>query len=154
MWWIPLISAALLFAQSSGKQPLKQPGDEPRQADAAGAHKAADQKTDQKYAEPEEEDEGLKPSQDYVFNPLEAQYCLKIGNEYYSRKKYRPAILRFREAAKWNPGYAEAYLRLAQASEKINDDAGARKAYAKYLEVSPNAKDAGKIKKKIASLGN
>lgn len=144
-WWIPLISAALLFAQSGDKQPPKQ---------SADTHKAADQKTDQKYAEPEEEDEGLKPSQEYVFNPLEAQYCLKVGNEYYSQRKYRPAILRFREAAKWNPTYAEAYLRLAQASEKINDDAGARKAYSKYLEVSPNAKDAAKIKKKIASLGN
>lgn len=143
IWPIPLIFAVFVCAQA---QDSKQAQNQDR--------KTADSQQSQapKYAEPEDEDENSKPSQVYVFNPLEAQSCVKIGNEYYSLGKYRPAIRRFREATKWNPQYAEAYLRLGEASEKIKDPAGAKKAYAKYLELSPDAKNSASIKKKIASL--
>lgn len=143
-WWLTLGFAALLCGQP---QDNKQAPKQDRKTAASD-----DKSSSGKYAEPEEEDESMKPSHEYVFNPLEAQYCVKIGNEYYSEGKYRPAIMRFREAAKWNPNYAEAYLRLGQASEKIKDTAGAKQAYSKYLELSPDAKKAPEIRKKIASL--
>lgn len=150
VWWIPLVFAALLAAQQDTRQTPK----EEQKTQQKSAADDSQKPSDEKYAEPQEEDEGSKPAREYVFNPLEAQYCLKVGNEYFSSGKYRPAIRRFREATNWNPGYAEAYLRLGQALEKIKDASGAKQAYSKYLDLNPEAKNAAEIKKKIASLKN
>jgi tetratricopeptide (TPR) repeat protein len=100
--------------------------------------------------EPPEEDESLKPKE-YTFNPLEAEKDLKVGNFYYKKGNYKGAINRFREATKWNPNFAEAFLRLGEAQEKMRDTKGAHEAYAKYLELAPDSKEAGSIKKKLAS---
>jgi tetratricopeptide (TPR) repeat protein len=100
--------------------------------------------------EPPEEDESLKPKE-YTFNPLEAEKDLKVGNFYYKKGNYKCAINRFREATKWNPNYAEAFLRLGEADEKMRDTKGAHEAYAKFLELAPDSKEAGSVKKKLAS---
>ncbi len=103
----------------------------------------------QKEQIPPEEDESLSKPKDYTFNPLQANKELQIGNYYMKKGSYRAAAQRFREATKWNGGLAEAWLRLAEAEEKQNDKKAARQAYAKYLELSPDAKNAGAIKKKL-----
>ena len=100
--------------------------------------------------EPPEEDESLKPKE-YTFNPLEAEKDLKVGNFYYKKGNYKGAINRFREATKWNPNFAEAFLRLGEAQEKMRDTKGAHEAYAKYLQLAPDSKEAGSIKKKLAT---
>ena len=99
--------------------------------------------------EPPEEDESLKPKE-YSFNPLEAERDLKIGNYYFKKGNYKAAASRFREATRWNPTYAEAFLRLGDSEEKLKDKPAAQQAYAKYLELSPDAKEAETIKKKLA----
>ena len=99
--------------------------------------------------EPPEEDESLKPKE-YSFNPLEAEKDLKVGNFYFKKGNYKGAINRFREATKWNPNFAEAFLRLGDAEEKIKDTKGAHEAYAKYLELAPDSKEAASVKKKLA----
>ena len=53
-------------------------------------------------------------------------------------------------ATKWDPGSAEAFLKLGEADEKLKDRDGAREAYTKYLALAPDAKNAAEIKKKIA----
>jgi len=103
----------------------------------------------QKPAEPPEEDESLLPKE-YSFNPLQAEKELKIGAFYFKRGRYRAAALRFQEATKWNPGLAEAYLRLGEAREKLKDQKAARAAYAKFLELAPDHKRAVEIKRKLA----
>ena len=103
-------------------------------------------------AEPQEEDEETKPNQIYAFNPVRAQSELHTGNFYFKKGNYRAAMRRFQEAGKWNPGYAEAFLRTAEAAEKLKDTLAEREAYGKYLDVSPDAKNAGSVKKKLASL--
>jgi len=103
----------------------------------------------QKPAEPPEEDESLLPKE-YSFNPLQAEKELKIGAFYFKRGRYRAAALRFQEATKWNPGLAEAYLRLGEAREKLKDQKAARAAYAKVLELAPDHKRAVEIKRKLA----
>jgi hypothetical protein len=40
---------------------------------------------------------------------------------------------------------------LGEAQEKMRDTKGAHEAYAKYLELAPDSKEAGSIKKKLAS---
>lgn len=99
--------------------------------------------------EPPEEDETLA-TKEYAFNPLQATKEVKVGDYYFHKKNYKAAAGRFREATRWNPGFADAYLRLAESEEKLNDQAAAKEAYAKYLELNPAAKDADAIKKKLA----
>ncbi len=103
----------------------------------------------QQEQEPPEEDESLKPKE-YSFNPLEADKDLKVGNFYFKKGNYKAAANRFREATRWNPKFAEAFRRLAEAEEKLKDKAAAQEAYAKYVELAPDAKDAQAIRKKLA----
>ena len=46
----------------------------------------------------------------------------------------------------------EAYLRLGEAREKQHDRKGAAEAYAKYLEIAPDAKDAAEVKKRLDKI--
>lgn len=106
----------------------------------------------QKEQAPPEEDENLAVKE-YSFNPLQAAKELQIGNYYFKKGSYRAAVQRFREATKWNEGFAEAYLRLAEAEEKQRDLKAAKQAYAKYLELAPDARNAAEIRKKMAKSG-
>jgi tetratricopeptide (TPR) repeat protein len=102
--------------------------------------------------EPPEEDESLAPKE-YSFNPLQAEKEIKTGNFYSRKGNHRAAALRYEEATKWNPGLAEAYLKLGEAREKYKDMKRAREAYAKYLELAPDAKNAASIRKKLGENG-
>ena len=104
-----------------------------------------------KEEEPPEEDESLKPKE-YTLNPLEAERNITAGNFYFKKGNYRAAARRFEEASKWDPGSAEAFLKLGEADEKLRNRAGAREAYTKYLELAPEAKNAAEIKKKLAKF--
>jgi tetratricopeptide (TPR) repeat protein len=122
---------------------------------AAGAVAAGQQKTPPKSQpkptvpqEPPEEDESLK-AKEYAFNPLQATKEIKVGEFYFKKKKYGAAAKRFEEASKWDPSSAEAFLRLGEAREKMKDPDGAKQAYAKYLELAPDAKNAAEIRKKL-----
>ncbi len=99
--------------------------------------------------EPPVEDEALKPKE-YSFNPLQANKEVEIGNYYLKKHSYRAAVKRFTEATKWNPTDAMAFLRLGEADEKLKDAAAAQAAYAKYLELQPDAKNADSIRKKLS----
>jgi len=100
---------------------------------------------------PKEEDENLS-AKEYSFNPLQAEKEVRVGEYYFKKGSYRAAALRFREATKWNQGYGEAWLRLGETAEKQKDTKTAKEAYAKYLEVVPDAKDAAEIRKKLEKL--
>jgi tetratricopeptide (TPR) repeat protein len=100
---------------------------------------------------PKEEDADLKTTE-YAFNPLQAEKEVLVGNYYYKKGSYRAAANRFREATKWNPGYGEAWLRLGEAEEKQKDMKSAKEAFAKYLEISPDAKDAAEVRKKVEKI--
>jgi len=116
------------------------------------AHSAlfAQEKPDQKYEEPPEEDGGQAPKE-YTFNPLQSAKEIRIGNFYFKKGSYKAAVHRFDEALKWNPSSGEAALRLGDAKEKLKDKKGAQEAYKKYLELEPDGKEADSIKKKLDS---
>jgi len=103
-----------------------------------------------KEQEPPEEDESLKPTE-YALNPLEANTNITAGNFYFKKGNYRAAAKRYLEATRWDPGSADAFFKLAEANERLKDRAAARDAYEKYLAISPDAKNADAIKKKIAT---
>ena len=86
----------------------------------------------------------------YSFNPLQATKEVTIGEYYFKKGNYRAAAKRFTEATRWNPTLAEAYLRLGESEDKLKDTAAARQAYAKYVELAPDAKNADSIRKRLA----
>ena len=103
-----------------------------------------------KAADPPEEDETLVPKE-YSFNPIQARKEVQIGGFYFKKGSYRAAAGRYREAAKWDENYAEAYLRLGEACEKLKDAACVRKAYEKFLALAPDSKDAARVRKSLTS---
>jgi len=117
--WILALSCAALFAQAQQQQ------------------------------EPPEEDATLIEKKEYTFNPLQAESEIKIGKFYMKKASYKAAIQRFSEATKWNPNSPDAWLALGEAYEKAKDAKNAKQAFAKYIELAPDAKNAGAIKKKL-----
>ena len=130
--------ACSVFGQQSTKPPDKQ---ETRQ----------DTKGGKVVEEPPEEDEALLPKT-CVLNPLEASRDILVGNEYFKKGNLGAAANRFRDATCWDPGSAEAYLRLGEVSEKVHNIESAREAYTKYIALAPDAKNLAEIKKKLAKL--
>jgi tetratricopeptide (TPR) repeat protein len=101
--------------------------------------------------EPPDEAETAKSKKtEYEFNPIQSGKELQIGNFYWKKGSYKSAKTRFDEATKWDPGNAEAWLRLGDACDKLKDGKGAQAAWSKYLELAPDAKLADAIRKKLA----
>src|SRR5580698_6425350 len=98
--------------------------------------------------DPPEEDASLIPKE-YALNPLECVRNINTGNFYFKKGNVRAAAKRYLEATKWDPGSPEAFFKLGEADERLKDRAGAREAYTKYLELSPDAKNAAELKKKM-----
>jgi tetratricopeptide (TPR) repeat protein len=131
-----IFCGAALWAQD------QQPPQPPKKLETTRPAKPAEQ-------EPPEEDESLKP-EEFSLNPLEAQKNITAGDYYFKTKKnYHAAARRYLRATKWDPGSSEAFLKLGESDEKLNDRAAAREAYEKYLELAPVAKNADAIRKKI-----
>jgi tetratricopeptide (TPR) repeat protein len=99
--------------------------------------------------EPPEEDREIERVPEYTLNPLQAEKELTIGKFYFRRGSFKAAARRFEEATKWNPGLAEAYLRLGEAELKLKDQTAARAAFQKYLELEPDGKEAGSVRKRL-----
>ncbi len=137
------LCAALLGAQAPPQQSEKGEGELRRKRDKKTAPT--------KEAVPPEEDKALA-TEEYAFNPLQAQKEVQTGNYYFKKGSYLAAAGRFREATKWNDGYGEAWLRLGEAEEKLKDAKAARDAYAKYLELEADAKNASEIRKRVEKL--
>jgi tetratricopeptide (TPR) repeat protein len=106
-------------------------------------------KDDDQYQKPPEEDETEAPKV-YTFNPIMAKRDMMVGGFYYKKGKYKAAAMRFDEATKWNPGLSEAWYRLGETEDKLGDLDAMRKAWTKYLELEPNAKESASVKKKLA----
>src|SRR5437764_15378723 len=90
--------------------------------------KKDDKKAPAKQEQTKPEEEPPPPDEDaaatakvYSFNPLQAQKEVRTGDYYFKKGSYRAAASRFREATKWNPSFAQAWLRLGDAAEKQND---------------------------------
>jgi tetratricopeptide (TPR) repeat protein len=131
--WVALAVAAIALAQ----QPPKEP-DGPPPAEGADSL-------------PPQEDKP-KAGDVYTFNPLRSKKDVTVGEFYFKKSDYKAAAGRFREATKWNDSNAEAWLRLGDAEEKMNDAKAAREAWEKYLQLAPQAKNAAEVRKKIEKL--
>ena len=139
-WILALLAAGAALhaqppAQSQGELKTQRP--QPARNDAVEA--------------PPEEDKSLTVTA-YSFNPLQSEKDVRVGNYYFNMRNYHAAAGRYRDATKWNDGNSDAWLRLGVAAEKSKDSQTAKEAYAKYLKLQPDAKDAAEIRKKLAKL--
>lgn len=100
---------------------------------------------------PPEEDKANIQKQ-YTFNPLQSKKEVTVGEFYFKKGDYNAAAGRFREATKWNDGNADAWLRLGDAEAKMQDAGEARAAWQKYLQLSPQSKQAAEVRKKLEKL--
>jgi Tfp pilus assembly protein PilF len=99
--------------------------------------------------EPPEEDVTVEETREYTFNPLQAAKEMKVGNFYLKKRSYKAAVRRFEEALKWDPNASEAYLKLGEVHTKLGNPKAAREAWAKYIEVEPDSKEAARLRKKL-----
>jgi len=125
---------------------------------------AAGQQQPPVYQEPPEEDKGSARETEYAFNPLQANREFRVGMFYWKKGSFKAAAGRFEEAVKWNPGYAEAWFRLAEARERLARQEtreterealldAAAEAFRKYLELEPDGDRARTARKKLEQLG-
>jgi hypothetical protein len=75
-----------------------------------------------------------------------------VGFYYLNEKNYIAAESRLKEATELKPDMPAAYIGLGQAQQKLGKTADARKSYEAYLQLSPDGKDADKVKKALAEL--
>src|SRR3569623_1292122 len=88
----------------------------------------------------------------FSFNPVQSKREMTAGDFYFKKGNYTAAAARYERATKWNDGNADAWLRLGEAEEKKSNDKAAGAAYRKFLDLSPDAKNAEDVKKKLAKL--
>jgi tetratricopeptide (TPR) repeat protein len=98
---------------------------------------------------PPDEDKSKAQPEEYKFNPLQSKKDVTVGEFYFRKGDFKAAAGRFREATKWNDGNAEAWLRLGDAEDKMKDAKAAKEAWEKYLQLSPTAKNAAEVRKKL-----
>ena len=99
-----------------------------------------------------DEDEDFLPTTTYAFNPIQAKKDLKIGDFYAKKGNDRAAAARYLEATRWNPQYAEAYWKLAEARDDLGQNPQALDAYRSYLALEPNGKQAKQAQLRVAQL--
>ncbi len=102
-------------------------------------------------AEPPEEDASLK-EKEYSLNPLQAEKEYKIGLFYAKKKSWRAAANRFEEAAKWNPGYADAHYKRAEMLVHLGKKDEEREALTQFLEMAPDDKRAPEVQKRLKAI--
>ena len=120
------------------------------QAPAAPAQKHSEDQLPDETNLPEE-DESVAPKK-YVLNPLEAKRNIEIGNQYWNKGAYQGALSRYKDATRYNPSSAEAFLKLGLVQEKLHHDAEAKAAFEKVVKLAPDSKFAGEAKKKLSSI--
>ncbi len=119
------------------------------QAPASKPRPAEQQPPDE--TNPPEEDESVAPKK-YVLNPLEAERNIKVGDFYWSKKDFVGALSRYKDATRYNPSSAEAFLKVAEAQEKLHNPVAAKAAFQKVITLAPDSKFATTAKKKLGSI--
>jgi tetratricopeptide (TPR) repeat protein len=99
-----------------------------------------------------DEDEDLLPQTTYAFNPIQAKKEHKIGTFYQKKGNERAAAARYLEATRWNPSFGDAYWRLAEMREALEQPAEALDAYRRFVRVEPEDNRVNKARKRIAEI--
>ena len=84
---------------------------------------------------------------------MEAERNIKVGDFYWSKKDtIVGALSRYKDATRYNPSSAEAFLKVAEAQEKLHNPVAAKAAFQKVITLAPDSKFATTAKKKLGSI--
>ena len=81
---------------------------------------------------------------------MQAKKEILAGDYYFKKPNYSAAARRYLEATRWDPGSAEAFLKLGETREKLRQFGPAREAYLKYIELAEDPKEKDALQKKMA----
>jgi len=84
--------------------------------------------------------------------PANVEYRYALGAAYYHEKRYRDAIATFEKTLKTDPTHGKSQYSLALAYEKSGEDARARKAWQRYLELDSTSEWADEARAHLESL--
>ncbi len=146
-WFVAVVAAGAFSLLGQDSKPQNPPAQEQKQLKRERPQPVRNNATEA----PPEEDESVAP-QKFSFNPLQSEKDVRVGDYYFKQHNYRAALGRYRDATQWNDGNSNAWLRLGEAAEKTKDTDVAKQAYAKYLALEPDAKNAAEIKKRLSKL--
>lgn len=132
---LSLATSGSSFAQAAQQQPAPQPG-------APVPQQVPDE------SNLPEEDDTVAPEK-FVLNPLESERNIKVGNFYWSKGKFRAALLRYERATQFNPSSAEAFYKVGEAEDRLKNLDAAKLAYQKVMTLAPDSKLAREAKKKL-----
>ena len=110
------------------------------------------ERTEDRPAMVDEDEQFAPPEQTYAFNPVQARNELKVGNYYAKKGSYRAAAGRYLEATRWDPNFGEAHWRLGRARERLGLAREAIAAYTRFLSIEPSGKRARSARQSLASL--
>lgn len=146
LWLACLLANFPAFGQTQQKQQRASPPVTQQQP----ANPPAAQPPDE--TNPPEEDASVAPKT-YTFDPLEAQRCISIGNFYFRKgsKGYRAALGRYEDATKYDPNSAEAFFKVGEVEEKLNNKDAAKIAFEKVVKLAPDSKFAKEARKRLGS---
>jgi tetratricopeptide (TPR) repeat protein len=101
------------------------------------------------FPDPPEEDQSIAP-REYAFNPLQAKKEMDAGNFYWKKGNYRAAANRFLEAPLWDDSSPDAFFKLGESYEKLNELDKAREAFDKFLALTSDKGKATDVRKRLA----
>lgn len=99
----------------------------------------------------DEDEEFIAPTE-YAFNPIQAQYEIKVGDHYAKKGNHRAAAGRYIEATRWNPLFSLAYWKLGRSREKLKQPAQALDAYKTFLGFENKGARVRQVRKRIEEL--
>jgi tetratricopeptide (TPR) repeat protein len=157
LWLAFLLIAAPVFSQDAQKrQPANTPGVcESTSQSSQKCEQPAQPSTIQPLQIPDEinapEEDATVAPRKYAFDPLEAQRCISIGNFYFKKgtKGYRAALGRYEDATKYDPNSAEAFFKVGEVEEKLNNKDAAKIAFERAVKLAPDSKFAKEARKKL-----
>jgi hypothetical protein len=85
-------------------------------------------------------------------NKVGAVFANNAGFAFFKANKNLESLFWLNRACQIDPSRSVAYLNLGDLYAKLNRNADARHAYAKFLELAPDSKAAPEVKKKLDSL--
>ena len=104
------------------------------------------------YKEKKYEEAFAKFSKAASLDPSSALIANNAGFALYKLERYEDSVRWMKKAITADPNRAVAYVNLGDAYAKLGNNAEAREAYARYLELSPNSRSAADVKQKLQSL--
>lgn len=87
-----------------------------------------------------------------VLSRYDAERDVEVGTFYFKKGKYDAAISRYLSAIHHDPHWAEPHRLLGEAYDKKNDPKRAIAEYRIFLKITPYAKQAKKVERRVEEL--